>query len=63
MYDKTVAQLAAGLQTGHFSSAELTRCFLDRIASLDGAFNSFISVAEQQALAAARAADERRAAG
>ena len=58
MHDKTVAQLTAGLQTGQFSSAELTRCFLDRIASLDSRYNSFISVADEQAMAAARAADE-----
>ncbi|MCB1854997.1 MAG: Asp-tRNA(Asn)/Glu-tRNA(Gln) amidotransferase subunit GatA [Pseudomonadales bacterium] len=63
MYDKTVAQLSAGLQAGQFSSVELTRSFLARIAALDGVYNSFISVAGEQALAAAAAADERIAAG
>ena len=49
MYDKTVAQLSAGLQAGQFSSVELTRSFLARIAALDGVYNSFISVAAKPA--------------
>jgi len=63
MHDKSVAQLIAGLQAGQFSSAELTRCFLDRIGELDSAYNSFISVDEGAAMAAAAGADERIAAG
>ena len=63
MHDKSVAQLIAGLQAGQFSSAELTRCFLDRIGELDGAYNSFISVDEGAAMAAAANADQRIAAG
>ena len=63
MHDKSVAQLIAGLQAGQFSSAELTRCFLDRIGELDSAYNSFISVDEGVAMAAAAGADERIAAG
>ena len=63
MHDKSVAQLIAGLQAGQFSSAELTRCFLDRIGKLDSAYNSFISVDEGAAMAAAAGADERIAAG
>ncbi|RMG38548.1 MAG: Asp-tRNA(Asn)/Glu-tRNA(Gln) amidotransferase subunit GatA [Gammaproteobacteria bacterium] len=63
MHDKTLAQLSAGLAAGEFSSVELTRHFLDRIASLDGKLNSFITVTEAQALAQAEAADARIAAG
>ena len=63
MHDKTIAQLAAGLRDKQFSSVELSRCFLDRIARLDTAYNSFITVDEGATLAAARAADERIAAG
>jgi aspartyl-tRNA(Asn)/glutamyl-tRNA(Gln) amidotransferase subunit A len=63
MHDKTVAQLVTGLHQGDFSSAELTRAYLDRIARLDSRLNSFISVDEERALGDATAADERRAAG
>ena len=60
MHNKSVAQLMTGLRARDFSSEELTRHFLDRIARLDGAYNSFISVDESAALAAARVADQRR---
>ncbi len=63
MHDKTLAQLSTGLAGGEFSSVELTRHFLDRIAALDGRLNSFITVTEEQALAQAEAADARIAAG
>jgi aspartyl-tRNA(Asn)/glutamyl-tRNA(Gln) amidotransferase subunit A len=63
MHNKSVAQLAAGLRDKQFSSVELSRCFLDRIASLDPACNSFVTVDEDAVLAAAEAADERIAAG
>ncbi len=63
MHDKSVAQLVAGLRDKQFSSVELSRCFLDRIARLDSAYNSFITVDESAALAGAAAADQRIAAG
>jgi aspartyl-tRNA(Asn)/glutamyl-tRNA(Gln) amidotransferase subunit A len=63
MYDKTIAELGAGLRAGHFSSLELTQGYLDRIRRLDAALNSFISVVEDSALETARAADERMKAG
>ncbi|GGO82804.1 glutamyl-tRNA(Gln) amidotransferase subunit A [Marinobacterium nitratireducens] len=63
MFDKTLAELAGGLAAGDFSSVELTRSYLDRIKNEDAAYNSFITVTEEQALSQARAADERRAAG
>ncbi len=59
MHQKTIAELAAGLRAGDFSSEELTRHLLDRISGLDGKLNSVITLTEQQALAAARAADRR----
>ncbi len=59
MHSKSLVELAAGLQAGEFSSEELTRACLDRVGRLDGALNSFITVADEQALAAARAADAR----
>lgn len=63
MHTKSVAQLKDGLRERQFSSVEVTRAFLDRIAALDSQYNSFISVDEPGALAAAAAADKRLAAG
>jgi aspartyl-tRNA(Asn)/glutamyl-tRNA(Gln) amidotransferase subunit A len=63
MFDKTLAELAQGLERGDYSSTELTQAYLERIKALDGRYNSFISVTEEQALAQARAADEARASG
>jgi aspartyl-tRNA(Asn)/glutamyl-tRNA(Gln) amidotransferase subunit A len=63
MYSQTVARISRGLKDREFSSVELTRCFLDRIATLDHHFNAFITVDEDSALAAAAAADERLSSG
>ena len=63
MHDKSVAQLITGLREKAFSSAELARCYLDRIASLDPGLNSYISVDEEATLAMAAAADQRLATG
>jgi aspartyl-tRNA(Asn)/glutamyl-tRNA(Gln) amidotransferase subunit A len=62
MHEQTIAELAAGLRAKSFSSRELTEHFLQRIARLDPQLNSFITVAAEQALAAADAADARIAA-
>jgi aspartyl-tRNA(Asn)/glutamyl-tRNA(Gln) amidotransferase subunit A len=63
MHQKSLVELAAGLRDGQFSSEELTRACLERIRRLDGELNSFISVTETEALAAAQAADARIRAG
>ena len=66
MHNLTISQISQGLEKGDFTSVEITQHFLDRIKQLDqndGGFNSFITVTEEQALADARSADERRAAG
>ncbi|MFW6094692.1 MAG: Asp-tRNA(Asn)/Glu-tRNA(Gln) amidotransferase subunit GatA [Pseudomonadota bacterium] len=55
----SLAELARGLRAGAYSSRELTRAYLDRIAAYDGELNSFITVAEDRALAQADAADAR----
>lgn len=62
MHDQTVAQLATGLREKRFSSVELTQHLLDRIASHDPDYNSFITVTAEHALAAAAGADQRLAA-
>lgn len=63
MHNKSVAELSRDLESGQVSSVELTQQFLERIKQEDSKYNSFITVTEEQALAEARAADERRAAG
>ena len=59
MHSRSIAELSRALRAGEFSSVELTRHFLERIARLNPALNAFITVTEEHALAAARAADER----
>jgi aspartyl-tRNA(Asn)/glutamyl-tRNA(Gln) amidotransferase subunit A len=63
MHQKTLVELAAAMQAGSFSSEELTQACLQRISHHDGELNSFVTVAEEQALAAAKAADARIKAG
>ncbi len=63
MHEMTLTQLADALARGDFSSEELTRAYLDRIEAHDGTLNSFITVAADEALEAARQADRRRAQG
>jgi aspartyl-tRNA(Asn)/glutamyl-tRNA(Gln) amidotransferase subunit A len=60
---RSATELAAALAGGETTSVELTRAHLDRIAAVDGAVHAFLHVAEDQALAQAAAADERRASG
>jgi len=60
---RTAAELAADLASGATTSVELTQASLDRIGAVDGAIHAFLQVDTDAALAAARASDERRAAG
>ncbi|UZJ59702.1 Asp-tRNA(Asn)/Glu-tRNA(Gln) amidotransferase subunit GatA [Pseudomonas sp. KU26590] len=63
MHQMTLAEIARGLADKTFSSEELTRTLLARIAQLDPQLNSFITVTEDLAITQAQAADARRAAG
>ncbi|NQY02137.1 MAG: Asp-tRNA(Asn)/Glu-tRNA(Gln) amidotransferase subunit GatA [Halieaceae bacterium] len=63
MHDLSLADIISGLQTGQFSSTELTQGYLARIDELDGQLNSFITVDHKAALASAEQADQQRAAG
>lgn len=62
MYDKNITDLAQSLRSGEFSSLELTQAFLDRIKQHSG-LNAYITVTEERALQAAKAADARIAKG
>ncbi len=60
---RNASDLADALAAGETTSVELTQAHLDRIAAVDGAVHAFLHVDTDGALAAASAADERRAAG
>jgi aspartyl-tRNA(Asn)/glutamyl-tRNA(Gln) amidotransferase subunit A len=57
----TLAQLSAALAARQISSVELTRACLARIERLAHELNCFVSLGGEEAMAAARRADERRA--
>ena len=63
MHDLSIKQLAHGLRLRKFSSRELTEHFLARIDQFNNQLNCFITVACEQALIAAKAADKRIGAG
>ncbi len=57
-----IARLRDALETGETTATGLVQAYLDRIDRFDGALNSVV-VRNPEALAEARASDERRAAG
>lgn len=59
----TIQQLRQKLVDGEVTSVELTRACIERIKATDEKINAFITVCEEQALAAAEEADRRLAAG
>jgi aspartyl-tRNA(Asn)/glutamyl-tRNA(Gln) amidotransferase subunit A len=61
LHDMTVAELAQGLDQRHFSAVEVTQHFLQRITK--DTSGSFLDQDPDAALAQARRADARRAAG
>lgn len=63
MINSTVAEISAALAAGDISSLEITQAYLDRIATLNGELNAFITVCEDSALQQAKAADKARANG
>lgn len=63
--DKTIGDLQADMEAGRTTAQQITRAYLDRIAAYDRGpfgFHAFIHVAED-AMAQAKQADARRAAG
>jgi aspartyl-tRNA(Asn)/glutamyl-tRNA(Gln) amidotransferase subunit A len=63
LHHLTLAELNEGLRARRFSSVELARHFLARIERLNPTLNAVITVTGEQALAAARRADELLASG
>ncbi|NTW22360.1 Asp-tRNA(Asn)/Glu-tRNA(Gln) amidotransferase subunit GatA [Candidatus Falkowbacteria bacterium] len=59
----TIAEAQTKLEAGEVTSVELTEACLARIEEVDGEVKACLTVAADEALAAARAADERRASG
>ncbi|MFC4145609.1 Asp-tRNA(Asn)/Glu-tRNA(Gln) amidotransferase subunit GatA [Micromonospora mangrovi] len=59
----TAAEIAGLVSSGETSAVEVTQAHLDRIAAVDERVHAFLHVDTEGALAAARAVDERRAAG
>ncbi|HZJ04372.1 MAG TPA: Asp-tRNA(Asn)/Glu-tRNA(Gln) amidotransferase subunit GatA [Nocardioidaceae bacterium] len=60
---RTAAELADLLAAGETTSVEITSAHLDRITAVDAQVHAFLHVDTEGALAAAGAADQRRAAG
>jgi aspartyl-tRNA(Asn)/glutamyl-tRNA(Gln) amidotransferase subunit A len=63
MHGMTLAELAAGLERGDFTSVQLIDALLARIETHDPALNAFVTVTGEQAREAARIADKARAGG
>lgn len=63
LHELSVDAIVKGLATKDFSSVDITTHLLSRIEKLDGQINSFVTVTQEQALNAAKAADKLRADG
>ncbi len=63
MHSETIVELARALHAKRLSSVELTQGLLERIAKVNPELNAFVTLDAEHALAAARAADTRIAAG
>ena len=61
--NKSIFEHARAMDTGEYSSYELTKAFLDRIALRNEDVGAFLSVDPDGALDAAKASDERRKRG
>jgi len=60
---RSASQLAGLVASGEASAVEIAQAHLDRIAAVDDDLHAFLHVDADGALAAAKAVDERRAAG
>lgn len=62
-HNLTIQEIRQKLSSGELTSVELTRACLERIMATDDRLNAFVTVCEEEALAAAAAADQQLAAG
>jgi aspartyl-tRNA(Asn)/glutamyl-tRNA(Gln) amidotransferase subunit A len=58
LHKLTIPEAVKGLQSGQFTSVELTKDCLEQIKQTDGDYHAFITVDEKLALAQAKTADE-----
>lgn len=63
LYDLTIGQLHKMLSGREISSMELTRAVIDRVRSVEPQIHAYLTLTEDLALEAARAVDEKIAAG
>ena len=56
-------ELAEAIAAGDVSATEVTQAFVDRSAAVEGSISAYLEVTAERALADAKAADDRRAAG
>lgn len=63
LYEKTLVEIQGLLASGGCSSREVVTALAERIAAVDGEVGAYVEVDVEGALAAADAADRRRAAG
>src|SRR5690606_19926876 len=63
MFDHGIADTVRALAKGAYSSEELVKGYLERIARFNPALNAYLTVTGETALEQARAADARRAQG
>ncbi len=63
LHFKTISELAAMLAAGETTSVAITQAVIDRTAAIDDKVKAFLSSDADDALAQAKASDERRAAG
>lgn len=63
MLGSSAAEIATAIRDGQYSSTEIVDAYLERIADRDETLNSFITVCEQRARAAAERADQALGAG
>ena len=63
LYFKTIAELAAMLDSGETTSVAITQAVIDRVCEVDEQINAFLSFDVEDALKQAKASDKRRSLG
>jgi amidase len=63
LHYQSLANVAKLIEAKELSPVELTRMLLDRVAAVDGELHSYVTVTEEQAMAAARSAEAEIQAG